>query len=45
MKKQTAFQRMGIKKMTRRKNEKTLTQRERYLKRKKATKEFEAWFK
>jgi len=45
MKKKVTLPKMGIKKMTRRKSSKTLTQEQRYLKKKKAIKEFQAWFK
>ena len=45
MKTKVTFPKMGTKGMTRRKNKNTLTQRERYLKRKKANEEFKAWFR
>ena len=45
MKKKVSLQKIGIKRMTRRKNKNTLTQKERYAKRKKANEEFQAWFK
>ena len=45
MGKKATFQKMGIKKITRRKSSKTLTQEQRYLKKKKAMEEFKAWFR
>ena len=43
--KKTTFSKMGSRTIPRKKNKKTLTQRERYLKRKKANEEFKAWFR
>mgnify|MGYP003151192195 CR=1 FL=1 len=45
MKKKVTLQRMGTKRMTRRKSSKTLTPEQRYLKKKKAMEEFRRWFK
>ena len=45
MSKKIVLQKMGIKKMTRQKQEGTLTQRERYLKKKKAKEDFKKWFR
>ena len=45
MKKKVTFTKMGTKKITRRKNSNTLTQKERNDKKQKAIKEFQAWFK
>ena len=45
MKKKVTFTKMGTKRMIRRKNENTLSQKERNDKKQKAIKEFQAWFK
>ena len=44
MKKKVTFTKMGTKRMIRRKNKNTLSQKERYDKKQKAIKEFQAWF-
>ena len=44
-KRKVTFPKMGTRTIPRKKNKKTLTQRERYLKRKKANEEFKAWFR
>ena len=44
-KKKVTLAKMGTKGVHRKKSKKTLTQKERYAKRKKALKEWKAWFK